>query len=354
MYTNVCSHHSTKFYFHNSQLQRFLYYQKVYNNPFSLLILWYLPQSTIKALGLAGFLQSQQQAWLQRALRELMWWHQVQQIVPMPWDSSSQLWAIPAAPAGQHMGRDGIQWPASPCTPGSPERTPRKAAPSQVHHTQGVLHSLISSFPIPSSLCAFTAAQPSPLRPWQLSCLTAGCFLGNYITSVAESIRKWPQKTSFLCKSKKGSWWNHRGNTIFSVSTLAHGTSCHRVIPGQTVWQPPCVCSAQLRTSSRERNRNKWHPLDESCLFFPYFGVILREKYLENELPRGTMLWSLGNQSYKVRTHFSDCPSRTCLPRGVCMVSLHRWCIKVFKKMKRHSIKHHPEPQDFCKASGWS
>lgn len=45
------------------------------------------------------------------------------------------------------------------------ERAPRKAALSQVNHTQSVLHSLIASFPITYSLCAFTAAQPSPLRP---------------------------------------------------------------------------------------------------------------------------------------------------------------------------------------------
>lgn len=117
--------------------------------------------------------------------------------------------------------------PDSPLT--SRENSSKKAALSQLHHIQGVLHSLISPPAITSSLCAFTAAQPSPLRPLQL-----GVSLAIISLQLLKASENDPKRPPFSLRAK-GSWWNHRGNTIFSVSTLAHGISCHRVIPGQTV-----------------------------------------------------------------------------------------------------------------------
>lgn len=225
------------------------------------------------------------------------------------------------------------------------ERAPRKAALSQVNHTQSVLHSLIASFPITYSLCAFTAAQPSPLRPWQL-----GVSLAIISLQLLKASENDPKRPPFSVRAK-GSQWNHRGNTIFSVSTLAHGISCHKVIPGQTVWQPLGVCSAQLSTHQRQRKKQEqmsptgW-VLPFLFLFWGYSVGEVSRKWTA----RKKMQWSLGNQRYKVRTYFSDYPSRMCLQRGVCTVSLQSRCIKVFK----HSIKHHPKPQYFCKASRWS
>lgn len=335
MYTNFCSHHYTKFYFSNSQLQRFLYYQKVYNNPFSLLILWYLhPFHRVLLMPWFGRLLAEPAAGL--AGRELMW-HQVQANCPHAMWQQLPALDKPCCSCRQHVGRGeilGTQWllPSPVQTPHSlAERTPRNAALCQLHHTQGVLHSLTASLAITSSLCASTAAQHLHSGPGSSAALQLGVSLAIISLQLLKASENDPKRPPFSVRAK-GSWWNHRGNTIFSVSTLAHGTSCHRVIPGRAVWQAHGVCSAQFSTSSRERSRNKCHPLDNSCLFFSYFGVILREKYLENELPGKMMLWSLWNQRYRVRTHFSDCPSRMCLQRGVCTVSLQKWCIRSSRK----------------------
>lgn len=198
----------------------------------------------------------------------------------MPWDSSSQLGTSPAAPAGQHMGRDGIlgaQWPASLPTPDSPEQ---RELPGKQHFPSYILLRVSRTlwfphFPSPPAFVLSQLLSHLHSSPGSSAALQLGVSLAIISLQLLKASENDPKRPPFSVRAK-GSWWNHRGNTIFSVSTLAHGTSCHRVIPGQTVWQPLGVCSAQLSTSSRERNRNKCHPLDESCLFL-FWGYSERE-----------------------------------------------------------------------------
>lgn len=50
------------------------------------------------------------------------------------------------------------------------------------------------------------------------------------------------------------------------------------------------VLHSLVLTRVRERSWNKCHSLGYCCIFFSYFGAILGEKDLENELPRKMML----------------------------------------------------------------
>lgn len=170
--------------------------------------------------------QASCRAWLQRASRELMWWHQVQQIVPKPWDSSSQLW--------QHMGRDGIQWLLP-----LPLQAPQRGLPGKQHFPRYITLrvSCPLSFPHCPSPPAFVLSQllsHPHAGPGSSAALQLGVSLAIRSLQLLKASENDPKRPPFSARAK-GSWWNHRGNTIFSVSTLAHGTSCHRVIPGQTV-----------------------------------------------------------------------------------------------------------------------
>lgn len=185
--------------------------------------------------------------------------------------------------------------------------------------------SFLLSFPHFPSPTAFVLSQLlSHLHsgPGSSAALQLGVSLAIISLQLLKASENDPKRPPFSVRAK-GSRWNHRGNTIFSVSTLARGTSCHGVIPGQTVWQPLSVCSAQLSTHQQQRKKQEQMSPTGRVLPFPFlfWGYSVREVSRKWTARKNDAVIS-GKPALQGEDSFLWlCPSRMCLQRGVCSLT---------------------------------